>query len=237
MFSGIDSFPLMAVPFFILAAELMSGGALTTVLLRFAAQFVGHLRGGLGYANVLSLTLFSGISGSALADAAGPGSMGVKMMEKAGYSRAYAASLTASTAVVGPIIPPSIAMIIYAMQDGQVSVGGLFMAGFLPGALIALGTKQVWMAPVSAIGAAAPVMGTGGEIPETLAAKVVSYYSGYFRSAAESNGHNPEIAEAFINKEKEVKVGNKVINEKSQKLKRQVIGFYEGLAAKSLEYT
>ena len=71
MFTGIDSFPLMAVPFFILAAELMSGGALTAVLLRFAAQFVGHLRGGLGYANVLSLTLFSGISGSALADAAG----------------------------------------------------------------------------------------------------------------------------------------------------------------------
>ena len=138
MFTGIDSFPLMAVPFFILAAELMSGGALTAVLLRFAAQFVGHLRGGLGYANVLSLTLFSGISGSALADAAGPGSMMVKMMEKAGYSRAYAASLTASTAIVGPIIPPSIAMIIYAMQDEQVSVGGLFMAGFVPGILIAL---------------------------------------------------------------------------------------------------
>ena len=86
------------------------------------------------------------------------------------------------------------------------------------GALIALGTKQIWMAPVSAIGAAAPVMGTGGEIPETLAAKVVSYYSGYFRSAAENNGHNPEIAEAFINKEKEVKVGNKVVNEKGELL-------------------
>jgi len=138
MFTGIDSFPLMAVPFFILAAELMSGGALTAVLLRFAAQFVGHLRGGLGYANVLSLTLFSGISGSALADAAGPGSMMVKMMDKAGYSRAYAAALTSSTAIVGPIIPPSISMIIYAMQDEQVSVGGLFMAGFLPGLLIAL---------------------------------------------------------------------------------------------------
>lgn len=137
MFTGIDSFPLMAVPFFILAAELMSGGALTAVLLRFAAQFVGHLRGGLGYANVLSLTLFSGISGSALADAAGPGSMMVKMMDKAGYARPYAAALTASTAVVGPIIPPSIAMIIYAMQDEQVSVGGLFMAGFIPGLLIA----------------------------------------------------------------------------------------------------
>ena len=138
MFTGLDSFPLMAVPFFILAAELMSGGALTAVLLRFAAQFVGHLRGGLGYANVLSLTLFSGISGSALADAAGPGSMMVKMMDKAGYSRAYAAALTSSTAVVGPIIPPSISMIIYAMQDEQVSVGGLFIAGFVPGLLIAV---------------------------------------------------------------------------------------------------
>lgn len=138
MFTGIDSFPLMAVPFFIFAAELMSGGALTAVLLRFAAQFVGHLRGGLGYANVLSLTLFSGISGSALADAAGPGSMMVKMMDKAGYARAYAAALTSATAIVGPIIPPSIIMIIYAMQDEQVSVGGLFMAGFVPGLLIAL---------------------------------------------------------------------------------------------------
>jgi tripartite ATP-independent transporter DctM subunit len=138
MFTGIDSFPLMAVPFFILAAEIMSGGALTVVLLRFAAQFVGHLRGGLGHANILSLTLFSGISGSALADAAGPGSMMVKMMDKAGYSRAYAAALTASTAIVGPIIPPSIIMIIYALQDEQVSVGGLFIAGFAPGILIAL---------------------------------------------------------------------------------------------------
>ncbi|MET0334569.1 MAG: TRAP transporter large permease [Rhizobacter sp.] len=138
MFTGVDSFPLMAVPFFILAAELMSGGALTQVLLRFASQFVGHVRGGLGYANVLSLTLFSGISGSALADAAGPGSMMVRMMDKAGYSRSYAAALTASTAIVGPIIPPSIIMIIYALQDERVSVGALFVAGFLPGLLIAL---------------------------------------------------------------------------------------------------
>ncbi|MFT3812478.1 MAG: TRAP transporter large permease [Acidovorax sp.] len=143
MFTGIDSFPLMAVPFFILAAELMSGGALTTVLLRFAAQFVGHLRGGLGYANVLSLTLFSGISGSALADAAGPGSMMVKMMDKAGYDRPYAAALTACTAIVGPIIPPSISMIIYALQDDNVSVGALFVAGFIPGILIAIAMAAV----------------------------------------------------------------------------------------------
>ncbi|MEG2045460.1 MAG: TRAP transporter large permease, partial [Comamonas sp.] len=135
--TGIDSFPLMAVPFFIFAAELMSGGALTHVLLRFAAQFVGHLRGGLGYANVGSSMLFSGISGSALADAAGPGAMMVKMMQKAGYDRPYAAALSANAAIMGPIIPPSISMIIYALQDENVSVGGLFIAGFIPGLLIA----------------------------------------------------------------------------------------------------
>lgn len=137
-FTGIDSFPLMAVPFFILAAELMSGGSLTEVLLRFAGQFVGHKRGGLGYTNVVSLTFFSGISGSALADAAGPGSMMIRMMDKAGYDRSYAAALTASTAIVGPIIPPSIIMIIYALQDDAVSVGALFVAGLLPGLLIAV---------------------------------------------------------------------------------------------------
>jgi len=86
------------------------------------------------------------------------------------------------------------------------------------GALIALGTKQIWMAPVSAIGAAAPVMGMGQEVPETLNAKIVSYFSGYFRSAAERNGHNPELAEAFINKEKEVKIGGRVVNDKGELL-------------------
>ncbi len=136
MFSGLDSFPLMAVPFFILAAELMSGGAMTTILLRFASQFVGHLRGGLGYANVLSSTMFAGISGSALADAAGPGAMMVRMMEKGGYDKSYAGALTASAAVIGPIIPPSIIMILYAMQVEEVSVGALFMAGILPGLLM-----------------------------------------------------------------------------------------------------
>ena len=146
MFVGIDSFALLAVPFFILAAELMSGGSLTEVLLRFASQFVGHRRGGLGHANVLSLTLFSGISGSALADAAGPGAMLVKMMERAGYDRGYAAALTASTAIIGPIIPPSIIMIIYCLQDDRVTPLGLFMAGIIPGVIIAaamMATNQV----------------------------------------------------------------------------------------------
>ncbi|MBL0936944.1 MAG: TRAP transporter large permease [Rhizobiaceae bacterium] len=138
MFSGLDSFPLMAVPFFVLAAELMTGGAMTMVLLRFAAQFVGHLRGGLGYANVISSAMFSGISGSALADAAGPGAMMTRMMERSGYDKAYAGALTASSAVMGPIIPPSIIMIIYALQVQEVSVGGLFVAGIVPGLIIAL---------------------------------------------------------------------------------------------------
>lgn len=143
LFSGLDSFPLMAIPFFILAAELMTGGALTDVLLKFAARLVGMRRGGLGHANILTLTFFSGISGSALADAAGPGAMLIKMMRKAGYKDSYAAALTASTAIVGPIIPPSIIMIVYAMTDTSVSITGLFLAGVVPGFLIALSLMVV----------------------------------------------------------------------------------------------
>jgi tripartite ATP-independent transporter DctM subunit len=136
MFAGIDSFPLLAIPFFILAAELMSGGALTEVLLRFASQLVGHVRGGLGHTSILTLTFFSGISGSALADAAGPGSMLIRMMKKAGYAPEYAAALTAATAIVGPIIPPSIIMIVYALTEPSVTIMGLFLGGVVPGFMI-----------------------------------------------------------------------------------------------------
>ena len=136
MFAGLDSFPLLAVPFFVLAAEIMTGGAVTLAVLRLAQSLVGHLRGGLGHANVVSSAMFAGISGSALADAAGPGTMRIRMMEKGGYDKPYAGALTIASSVVGPIIPPSITMIIYAMQDQEVSVGSLFMAGVLPGVLI-----------------------------------------------------------------------------------------------------
>ncbi|MDF1586764.1 TRAP transporter large permease [Marinimicrococcus flavescens] len=138
MFSGIDSFPLMAVPFFILAAELMTGGRITDILLRFACQIIGNVRGGLGYANVLMSIFFAGISGSALADAAGPGSVTIRMMRQAGYHPEYAAALTASGAVIAPIIPPSIIMIIYALTDNSVSVAGIFLAGIVPGLLLGL---------------------------------------------------------------------------------------------------
>jgi tripartite ATP-independent transporter DctM subunit len=136
IFAGLDSFPLGAIPCFILAAELMTGGRITDVLLRFAAAMVGRARGGLGHTNVVALTLFSGISGSALADAAGPGSVLIRMMREAGYAAPYAAALTASAAIVGPIIPPSIIMVIYALTDNAVTVSGLFLAGIVPGLLI-----------------------------------------------------------------------------------------------------
>jgi tripartite ATP-independent transporter DctM subunit len=136
MFAGIDSFPLMAIPFFILAAEIMTGGALTDVLLRFASQLVGHVRGGLGHASILTLTFFSGISGSALADAAGPGTMLYRMMRKAGYDPGYGAALVASTSIIGPIIPPSIIMIVYALTEPSVTIMGMFLGGVVPGFLI-----------------------------------------------------------------------------------------------------
>src|SRR5512137_13323 len=137
-FNGINSFPLMAVPFFILAADLMSACGITMSLLRFTSNIVGHIRGGLGHVNVLTLMLFAGISGSALADAAGPGALIMRMMKQTGYDEYYSAALTASTAIMGPIIPPSIIMVIYAITDTKVTVAGLFMAGFVPGVLMAI---------------------------------------------------------------------------------------------------
>jgi tripartite ATP-independent transporter DctM subunit len=143
LFNGISSFPLMAVPFFILAAEIMTASGLTISLLRFANDLVGHIRGGLGHVNVLVSMLFAGISGSALADAAGPSAIVMRMMRKAGYSPAYAGAISAATATIGPIIPPSILMVIYAISDSRVTVAGLFLAGVLPGILLGIALMGV----------------------------------------------------------------------------------------------
>ena len=143
LFSGIDLFALEAVPFFILTAELMTGGALSDVLLRFASQFVGRFRGGLGHTNILTLTFFSGISGSALADAAGPGAIMIRMMRDDGYDPGYAAALTAATSILGPIIPPSISVIVYALAYPEVNLVGLLIAGIVPGILIALAVAAI----------------------------------------------------------------------------------------------
>lgn len=136
MFAGIDSFPLMAVPFFILTSELMTACGLTTALLRFANALVGHLRGGLGHVNILVSIMFAGISGSALADAAGPSAIVMRMMREAGYEKNYAGALSAATATIGPIIPPSILAVIFAISTKGVTVAGLFLAGIVPGLLL-----------------------------------------------------------------------------------------------------
>lgn len=138
MFAGISQFPLLAVPLFILAGEIMNAGDITRRLVRFAQVLVGHLRGGLAHVNILSSILFAGLSGSAVADVSAIGSMMIPAMERDGYTRRFAAAVTAASAIIGPIIPPSIIMIVYAYIM-NVSVGALFAAGFIPGLLMGLG--------------------------------------------------------------------------------------------------
>ncbi|WP_127108120.1 TRAP transporter large permease [Pararhodobacter zhoushanensis] len=139
MMQGLfNGYTLLAVPLFILAADIMNIGSLADKLLRFAQALVGRFRGGLGHVNVVSSLIFSGMSGSAVADAVGMGKIVITMMTKDGkYTPSYAAAITAATAIVGPIIPPSIPMVLYALVSGQ-SVGFLFAAGILPGLLMAL---------------------------------------------------------------------------------------------------
>jgi tripartite ATP-independent transporter DctM subunit len=135
LYNGIDSFPLLAVPFFILAGELMNSGGITARIVRFSQSLVGHVRGGLAQVNIMSSMLFAGISGSAVADASAIGKMLVPAMEANGYRRSFAAAVTAAAAVIGPIIPPSGIMILYGFVM-NLSVGALFAAGLVPGLLM-----------------------------------------------------------------------------------------------------
>ncbi|MEW6660947.1 MAG: TRAP transporter large permease [Bacillota bacterium] len=138
MFAGISSFPLLAIPFFILTGLLMNTGGVTTRIFKFASNLVGHITGGLGHVNVLASMIFSGMSGSAVADAAGLGAIEIKAMTDAGYDKEFAAAVTAASATVGPIIPPSIPFVLFGGLTG-VSVGRLFLGGFIPGLLMGLG--------------------------------------------------------------------------------------------------
>ncbi|PZO02020.1 MAG: permease [Hyphomicrobiales bacterium] len=132
------NYVILAVPLFILAAELMNIGSMTERLLRFCNALVGRFRGGLAHVNIVQSLIFAGMSGSAIADAAGTGRMMQAMMTKDGkYPASFAAALTAATAVVGPIIPPSIPMVLYALVS-DASIGFLFLAGVVPGLLMAL---------------------------------------------------------------------------------------------------
>lgn len=140
IFGGIDSFPLMAIPFFIMAGDLMGRCGILPKLVDLADSLVGHLRCGLSYVTILTSMLFAGVTGVAVADAAAVGSMLIPGMISSGYTRPFSAAVTASASIMGPIIPPSVAMLIYAyVYGGGISVAKLFLAGATPGILIGLG--------------------------------------------------------------------------------------------------
>ena len=137
MVSGIDSFPLLAVPFFILAGNLMNTAGITHRIYSYALALVGWLKGGLGHVNVVGSVVFAGMSGTAIADAAGLGTIEIKAMTDHGYDPEFAVGVTAASATLGPIIPPSLPFVIYGMM-ANVSVGALFLAGIFPGVVMAL---------------------------------------------------------------------------------------------------
>jgi tripartite ATP-independent transporter DctM subunit len=138
MFGGLNSFVLLCIPGFILAGNLMNAGGITDRIINFANNFIGHIRGGLGLANVGSSMGFAGISGTALADVSSIGAILIPAMKKEGYGAGFSAAVTASSSTVGPIIPPSLPMIIVGTL-ASVSIGDLFMAGALPGILLGFG--------------------------------------------------------------------------------------------------
>lgn len=136
MVEGVNSAPLLAIPFFILAGNLMNASGLTDKIFDFASNLLGHIRGGLAQVNVLASMVFAGVSGAAVADCAGLGLVEVKAMTERGYARGFSAAITAASSAVGPVIPPSIPLVIYA-YIAEVSVGRMFLAGVIPGVVIA----------------------------------------------------------------------------------------------------
>lgn len=171
VYEGMNSFPLMAIPFFMLAGELMNRGGISARIVGFAQTMVGHFRGGLAQVNVVDSMLFAGISGSAVADVSALGSIIIPQMEKKGYPKPFAAAITAASAIIGPIIPPSGIMIIYAYVMGE-SVAALFLAGIVPGFLIGVAlmiTSSVVMLLVGAAMAFKTVAALA-HTPELLAA-------------------------------------------------------------------
>lgn len=137
MIGGIDSFPLLAIPFFVLAGHLMNTGGITTKIFAFARALVGWLPGGLGHVNVGASVIFAGMSGAAVADAGGLGNVEIKAMRQAGYDTDFSVGVTAASSTIGPIIPPSLPLVIYGVM-ASVSIGELFAAGLIPGLVMAL---------------------------------------------------------------------------------------------------
>lgn len=138
LFSGIDTYTYVCILLFILATDLMSVGGITNSIVMFCEKIVGHVKGGLAHVNVLASMLFAGLSGSAIADASGLGPVEIQLMTDGGYDRNFSAAVTAASAIIGPIIPPSNIMIIFAGAIGTVSVGKMFLAGAIPGILLGI---------------------------------------------------------------------------------------------------
>ena len=154
MVGGIDSFPLLAVPFFIFAGNLMNSAGITNRIYNFALALVGWLKGGLGHVNVVGSVVFAGMSGTAVADAGGLGTIEIKAMKDHGYPVEFAVGITAASSTLGPIIPPSLPLVIYGVQ-ANTSIGKLFAGGFIPGAVMALFMMVMvgWYAHVRGYGA------------------------------------------------------------------------------------
>lgn len=140
---GVDNFPLMAIPFFMLAGEIMNEGGISRRIVEFARSLVGHVTGGLGYVTVVASMIFAGVSGSAVADTSAIGSILYPIMEKEGYDKKKSAALIAAAGTIGPIIPPSIPMILFGVVGG-VSIVKLFLGGIIPGILIGFGLMTMW---------------------------------------------------------------------------------------------
>lgn len=137
LWGGLESFPLLAIPLFVFAGNLMNIGGGAERIFSFCMSIVGHLKGGLAYVNVLSSIIFAGMSGAATADAAGLGQIEIEAMLKDGYTPEYSAAITAASSIIGPIIPPSVPFVIYGVM-AQVSIGSLFLAGVVPGLIIGI---------------------------------------------------------------------------------------------------
>ena len=137
MFNSLDSFPLLAIPLFVFVGEAMNTGGITTRIFNFAREYVKHITGSLGHVNVISNIIVAGMSGSAVADASAIGVVEIKAMEEDGFDRDWAAALTAASSTIGPIIPPSIPFVIYAIIT-ETSIGRLFLGGLLPGLMMGI---------------------------------------------------------------------------------------------------
>jgi TRAP-type transport system large permease protein len=160
--NGADSFPLMAVPFFMLAGEIMNTGGLSKRIVNLALALVGHVQGGLGYVAILAACVLSALSGSAVADAAALSALLVPMMVKAGHDKARSAGLIAASGIIGPVIPPSIGFVIFGVAGG-LSISKLFLAGIVPGLMIGVGLAIAWWLEVRKENLITPARATGRE--------------------------------------------------------------------------